>query len=92
MTGKELVMAILCLPMNSRDVSLTEKGFDVIIYRKMMYDHKAGIDALTSSLRRMSIPLRYLFIFGPNDGVLVNNIDELPLVNERLSALSHSVQ
>lgn len=84
-------MAILCLPMNSRDVSLTEKGFDVIIYRKMMYDHKAGIDALAKNLRRMSIPLRYLFIFGPNDGILVNSIEELTLVNDRLSALSHSL-
>jgi hypothetical protein len=84
MGGKELVMAILCLPLTVKEVLTTEKKYNVIIYRKIVYDNHAGAEALARNLGRMSIPLKFMFIFGMDDCVLVNTADDMTMAYKRL--------
>lgn len=88
MSGKELVMAIICFPLSVKDILSTEKAHDVIIYRKIIYDRHAGAEALAKHMRTMSIPLKFLFIFGTNDSVLVNTADDMTNAFKRLLTLS----
>lgn len=87
MGGKELVMAILCLPLSGKDVLTTEKKYNVIIYRKITYDSHAGAEALARHLRRMSVPLKFMFIFGINDCVLVNSAEDMTAAFQRLLSI-----
>lgn len=87
MSGKELVMAILCKPLSGKDVLVTEKEYNVIIYRKLIYDSQAGVEALSKHLRSLNIPLKFLFIFGINDCVLVNSVDDMNNALQRLLTL-----
>lgn len=77
-------MAVLCRPLSGKDVLVTEKEYNVIIYRKLIYDSQAGVEALAKHLRSMSIPLKFLFIFGLNDCVLVNSVDDMHTALQRL--------
>lgn len=88
MNGKELVMAILCLPLSGREVLSTEKEYDVIIYRKIIYDRQAGAEALVQHLKKLSVPLKFLFIFGTKDCLLVNSMDDMTNAMHRLLSLS----
>jgi predicted MPP superfamily phosphohydrolase len=84
MSGKELVMAIVCKPLSSRDILQTEKENNVVIFRKIIYDRQAGYEALTNQLEKLRMPLKFFFIFGLNDCLLVNGAEDLKTALERL--------
>ncbi len=87
MSGKELVMAVVCRPLSSRDILQAEKENNVVIFRKIIYDAREGRDALISQMEKLRMPLKYFFIFGLNDCLLVNGAEDLKTALERLVAM-----
>lgn len=84
MSGKELVMAVVCKPLSSRDILHAEKENNVVIFRKIIYDAREGRDALVKQLDKLRMPLKYFFIFGLNDCMLINCAEDLKTALERL--------
>ncbi|HEY9177872.1 MAG TPA: hypothetical protein VIN07_09290 [Flavipsychrobacter sp.] len=87
MSGKELVMAVVCKPLSSRDILQAEKENNVVIFRKIIYDTREGRDALIAQLEKLRMPLKFFFIFGLNDCLLINCAEDLKTALERLMAL-----
>lgn len=87
MSGKELVMAVVCNPLSSREILQTEKENNVVIFRKIIYDRQAGYEALTNQLEKLRMPLKYFFIFGLNDCMLVSCAEDLKTALERLVSM-----
>jgi len=87
MSAKELVMAIVCKPLSSNDILEVEKENNVVIFRRMLYDKQAGCEALISYIKKLSQPLKYLFIFGLNDCLLINGTEDMETALNRLVSM-----
>lgn len=88
MSGKELVMAIVCGALSSREILQTEKDNNVVIFRKIVYDRQAGIEALSSFIRKIGTPIKCMFIFGLGDTLLINCAEDLEAALTRLVGMS----
>ena len=77
-------MAVVCNPLSSREILQTEKENNVVIFRKIIYDRQAGYEALTNSLDKLRVPLKFFFIFGLNDCMLVSGAEEMQEALQRL--------
>jgi len=88
MITSERVMAIICRPVSGKDLLLTERDNNVIIYRKMEYDAERDSTAFEEFLKKLRyLPIKLMFIFGLGDSIIVNQPSDLHEVNRRLLAL-----
>jgi hypothetical protein len=88
MITSERVMAIICRPLSGKELLLTERDNNVIIYRRMEYDAPADSNAFAEFLKKLhDLPIKLMFIFGFGDSIIVNHPSDLNEVNRRLLAL-----
>ena len=87
MSGKELVMAIVCCALSSREILQTEKENNVVIFRKIIYDKQAGFGLLSTYFKKIGTPLKCLFIFGMGDSMLINCAEDLEAALNRLVSI-----
>jgi hypothetical protein len=85
MLNTELVMAVLCAPLNGKAMLQAEKSNNVIIMRRLDYDNGVNYFAdgrfITS---QADSPIKLMFIFSNEESIVVRSHEDRKAVSVRL--------
>lgn len=88
MSARELVMAILCKPLSTKDLLQAEQQHNVVIHRKITFEVARNAAIIAEHLQKISsYPLKLMFVFGIKDIIIVNSSHDMAEVSRRLLAL-----
>lgn len=88
MSARELVMAILCKPISTKELLQEEQQNNVVIHRKITFEVARNAALIAERLQKISnYPLKLMFVFGISDTIIVNSPHDMAEVTRRLLSM-----